>query len=657
MMAVEPEPIAYSRYAWEGFQHINQGITIFDEHLRLVFWNDRFLELLEFPEELAFPGAPFESFMRYNAETGEYGPGDADELVAARVSAAQRFEKHRLERERPDGTIIEVVGSPLPHGGFVTIYTDITVQKKRERELEAQAAARTRDLAKSEARLQLIANEVPAGIVQVDLEMNILFANRKFARAYGLTPEEIVGKNCAEVLHAETLALSKTYFDSARQGRVVDYEMKVRMPKGRVRDVRTFLRPARMAEGETASFYIVSVDVTRTKAATTALLSSQKMDALGRLSSGISHDFNNLLTIILGNLIPLEERLEDDSLHDEFLVPAISAARRGSSLTERLINLARKKPINPQPVAADECLNGLMELVRSSIPESIGMELKLNAAGKHIHVDVSELETALLNMVVNARDAIDGAGAIVLSTQITGLTDDAAGVLRLPVGEYLKITVTDSGAGMTAEETEQIFEPFHTTKADAGGSGLGLAMVYSFVRQSNGAIWVESEQGKGTAFTIILPVTEERPEPVSIPKGPVHKVSRAHKPLVLLVEDDDEVRKVVRRQLSDIGYSTVEAANADSALDLLDVVEDLSAILSDVIMPGDVDGTELARKAAENHPGVAVVLMSGNLDEGDHLKKAPLNTPLLRKPFSNLELSEALSGKPRPGKKMPEAAK
>lgn len=639
-----PTSQKYSSYAWEGFQHINQGITIFDEHLRLVFWNEQFLELLEFPKELVFEGAEFESFMRHNAETGEYGPGDIEKLIAERVATAKKFEKHRLERERPDGTIIDVSGSPMPHGGFVTIYTDITIQKKRERKLELQAAKRTRELAQSEARLQLIADEVPAGIAHVDQDMNILFANRKFARAYELTPLEIVGLNCHDVLNPETMTESAKFFEPARRGKIVDFEMKVRMGGGKIRDVRTFLRPERSSPGETANFYIVSVDVTRNKAATSALLRSQKMDALGRLSSGISHDFNNLLTIILGNLAPMEERLKDDELRDEFLVPAISAARRGSSLTERLLNLARKKPIDPKPIVADESISGLIELLRSTIPETIDIDLSLNATDERILVDVSELETAILNLIVNARDAINGSGLISLTTAIYDLMDDEAAVLRIPIGEYLRITIKDTGVGMSSDQTEQIFEPFHTSKAETGGSGLGLSMVYGFVRQSNGAIWVESDAGQGSTFTIILPTTGDVSQALAFKNEDVHKLEADQKPLVLLVEDDTEVRKVVRRQLTDLGCSTIEADNAESACKLLGVLEDLDAILTDVIMPGKMDGCQLAGYVKENYPGIPIVLMSGNLDKGDHLKNAEDSIPLLRKPFSDAELSTALIG-------------
>ena len=641
---MSPQLLMNSTQAWDVFQLINQGVTIFDDDLKLVFWNERFLELLEFPAELAFEGADFRAFMHHNAEQGEYGEGDIEELVEERVAIARRFQKHRLERTRPDGTVVEVSGSPLPNGGFVSIYTDITIQKKRELELERQALERTEALASSEARLQLIANEVPAGIAHVDGDMNILFANRKFARAYGYRPEDIVGQNCDDVLHPQTMKDSQKFFEPARRGKVVDFEMKVRMPKDRIRDVRTYLRPEIAPEGQASSFYIVSVDVTRHKAATTALLSAQKMDALGRLSSGISHDFNNLLTIILGNLVPLEERIKDDQIHDEFLVPAISAARRGSSLTERLINIARQKPINPQATIADNSLSDVLNILRSSIPENIDLKVSLNAGQTCVRVDGSELETAILNMVVNARDAISGAGKIELSTEVITLSDDEASVLRIAEGAYLKITLSDTGQGISPRETEQIFEPFHTTKADVGGSGLGLAMVYSFVRQSNGSIWVESELSKGSTFTMILPTTEERARGTPF----LSASSRAHliadeKPLVLLVEDDPDVRKVVRRQLTDIGFSTLEADNAANAIELLEFVEGICAVVSDVIMPGDMNGIDLMNEIHKSRPDLSVVLMSGNQDEAAHFKTAKKKTTLLRKPFSNSELLKALS--------------
>ncbi|KCV81889.1 PAS sensor protein [Actibacterium atlanticum] len=631
--------------AWDVFELINQGVSIFDQDLRLVFWNDRFLELLEFPHHLAFEGATFESFIRHNATIGEYGDGDVETLVAERVELAKRFEKHRLHRERPDGTVIEVSGSPMPNGGFVSIYTDITLQKKREQELEREALARTRELANSEARLQLIADEVPAGIAHVDGRMNFLFANRRFARAYGHTPDSIAGLNCEQVLHPQTFAESKKFFERARRGKIVDFEMKVRMPKDRIRDVRTYLRPERGEKGDESSFYILSVDVTRNKAATTALLSSQKMDALGRMSSGISHDFNNLLTIILGNLVPLTDRIQDPELLDEYLVPAISAARRGSSLTARLINLARQKPINPQTAAADESLSDLVDLLRSSIPENIDLNVQLNAPEACVSVDASELETAILNLVVNARDAISGSGTITLSTNLYELSDDEATLYRLTQGEYVKITLADTGVGMSVSQTEQVFEPFHTTKADVGGSGLGLAMVYSFVRQSNGTIWVDSELGQGSVFTMMLPTTQDKVEHQAFGHEPYRKLkARKNRPLVLLVEDDRDVRRVVMRQLTDIGFATLEADSASTALDLLELVEDISAVLTDVIMPGKLNGIDLANEVRCTHPNMRVVLMSGNQEEIAQMTFRENTAQLLRKPFSNAELADALSG-------------
>lgn len=625
----------------EGLDHINQGISIIDKNLNIVAWNQQFLTVLGIPSELVFYGAKFSSFIRYNAEHGEYGDGDIEELITERVARAKRFESHQFERERPDGTIVQVIGSPLPGGGFVTVYTDVTDRRRREYDLKRRAREGAKAQELSEERLQLIANEVPAGIAHIDRDMRILFANTRFARAYGLTPEEIVGQHCNDVLHPKTVIESAGFFERARRGALVDFELKITMANNRIYDVRTFLRPERQSKGEVIGFYIMSMNVTNEKSATAALLRSQKMDALGRLSTGISHDFNNLLTVILGNLVPLADQIQNDKLREEYLEPTISAARRGSGLTKRLLNIARRQPINPAPVSAEKAIQDLVKLLQSSLPDSITLKTKLSNEKQCIFVDVSELETALLNIIVNARDAMGDRGEIVVSTDVVKLTATEALSYKISAGEYLSIVISDTGAGMSPSETERIFEPFYTTKAETGGSGMGLAMVYGFVQQSDGAILVESDVGKGTSFILLLPTTEE-PEEVAVEPSKLESNNPAlDHLLVLLVEDDKEVRHVVRRQLVDLGYSVIEAETADGAMELISILENVGLILSDVAMPGKMDGRDLANAIKTSRPELPIVLMSGHLDEYGRHQQLPETTPLLRKPFSSAELSTA----------------
>ena len=489
----------------EGLGHLAQGITIFDSDLRLVAWNHKFLDLYEYPVDLAYVGAPFAAFIDYNARRGEYGEGDIEAQVAQRVAVARTFQPHRFVRTRPDGMVIEVAGNPLPSGGFVSTYTDVSEQAGREAQLKATLEQRTRELFLTEARLTLIADEVPAGIAHIDRDMNILYANKRFARAYQRTPAQVIGKNAWEVLSAETLNESSRYFEQAQRGVQVDFEMRLELPDGQFKDVRTLLRPDSQSSGQVRAFYLVSIDVTRRKATMSALMRSQKMDALGRMASGISHDFNNLLTIILGNLIPLSEQVEDPALAEEFIMPAISAARRGSALTKRLLTLARRDQFDPVPTDIASAVEEICNLLHSSIPATLRVVLEQSETTPMAMVDQSQLEMALLNLSLNARDATQDHGTITIRTSSYDLSAEEAELSRLPPGAFVRIDFTDDGCGMSHELVEKIFEPFFTSKVAGTGSGLGLPMVYGFVRQSNGAIWVDSTLGKGTTFTILLP--------------------------------------------------------------------------------------------------------------------------------------------------------
>ncbi|MDF1804329.1 MAG: PAS-domain containing protein [Thalassobius sp.] len=255
---------------------MDQGITIFDQNLKLVVWNRKFLEVYGYPEDMAFQGADFASSIMFNARAGDYGPGDADQQVGERVEIARKFVKHRFKRIRADGRTVEVVGTPLPNGGFVSTYTDITEKERQQELLEGMVQTRTQELRPSEERLTLIADEVPAGIAHLDQDMNILVANKRFARAYKKTPPQVIGLNVRDVLYAKTLEESAQFFEQARRGSLVDFEMRLELPGGRLKDVRTLLRPDKPKHGEVNAFYLVSIDVSRRKSTMAALMRSQK---------------------------------------------------------------------------------------------------------------------------------------------------------------------------------------------------------------------------------------------------------------------------------------------------------------------------------------------------------------------------------------------
>lgn len=617
-----------------GLDNIDQGITIFDQDLKLVFVNRKLLELLGLPADVAKRGASFDDIVRYNAERGEYGPGDIEKQIAERVELARQFRSHTIERSRGDGIVLRISGQPLDEGGFATIYTDITQERRRELALRDRLEQRNVALRQNQERLSLIANELPAGIAYLDQDEIFRYTNTRFAEAYQLSPEKMIGLTARDVLSPKTADAVTPFFNLARMGEAVDFDLTIDLPDGRSLQVRTFLRPDSTATG----FYLMSVNVSKHKQAAALMLQAQKMEALGQLSSGIAHDFNNLLMVVLGNLLPLEDMLEPVA-KDELLAPALRAARRGADLTKRLLAVARRQPLEPTSVDLEETIRNLAKLVERSLPE--GVSLNIAATGNSIwaFVDHAQLETVLLNLIVNARDAIDGTGTITIDVTPKSISQRDAPFLHLAPGDYVDICCSDDGKGIPSAIMKRVFEPFFSTKKEGQGSGLGLALAYSFIRESNGYIEIESEEGSGTNVRILLPASTPTGRR---PAQPGHKHAPIKARLILLVDDDESIRAVLRRDLVAIGLQVVEAGSADEALDLLDVLEEVDVVLSDIAMPGKLSGLDLRARIAARWPSLPVLLMTGHgVDIFDETTTQD-RLPILQKPFDKEVLSRAL---------------
>lgn len=624
---------------------VNQGFTIIDSNLRLVAWNRGFFEMLEFPPEFGRFGTPFETFMRYNAERGEYGPGPVEELVAKRVDAARAFAPHYFERIRPNGRIIAVSGEPVPGRGFVTLYTDITEQRHSERlireqnnELERRVAERTEALSRSEERLRLITDAVPALIAYFDREQVYRFANRGYAEWFGRRKDDVPGRSIAEVMGAQLHAELLPQIDAVLEGRSVSYEYSLRRADGTLRHASSTLVPEFCPGGEVRGGYVLSADVTEQKATQAALLQARKMEAVGQLAGGLAHDFNNMLTVVIGNLAALKDRHPDDVALADCLDPALTAARRGVDLIRRLLSFARQQSLEPRPVDVVRLLDELLPLLRRSLPESIAVDFPVPQPGLFAMTDPHQLENALLNLAFNARDAMSGGGRLAIRVASRALAGPAAADLDLAPGDYVEIVVADSGQGMSAAVLVRALEPFFTTKGYAAGSGLGLSMVYGFAKQSGGGLRLSSIPGEGTEAQLHLPCCAPAPRPEPECAGVLPAI--AGRGLVLLVEDDAEVRRVVRMQLTGLGYPVIEATNGAEGLALLEQVEEIALVVSDVVMPGGVDGLTLAREVRARRPDVGVLLMSGYAGGPD----VPAgDVPLLAKPFASHELAAALA--------------
>ena len=651
-----------------GLDLLDQGLTVFDADLQMVAWNQTFLRLLDFPAAMAYIGAPFDSFIRYNAERGEYGPGDTDEIVAAIVERARSFTPHLADRQRPNSRILAVRGMPLPYRGFITLYTDVTEQRDHEArieqqkvELEIRVGERTAELKatnarltaanaanleiaaslrRSEERLRLITDRVPANIGYFDHQLVFRYANQGYSEWFGVPIDQIVGHSTASVLGPLVWPTIRHNVERALSGVQVSYEYSLTRADGRPVFARSTLVPEFSPEGKVLGCFVLALDVTEQKRTQAALVQAQKMEAIGQLTGGIAHDFNNMLTVVIGNLTMLRDRQARDSEQNEYLDSALHASRRGVELIKRLLAFSRQQPLVPQTVDIGLLVDEMAKLMRRSLPETIALTTYTGEHHLIARADPNQLDSALLNLVLNARDAMPQGGLIRIELGKVSLDEASAREQELPPGVYVSITVTDNGLGMASTTLARVFEPFFTTKDFGKGSGLGMAMVYGFVKQSGGNARISSLPGKGTLVTLLLPAMhhDEAPDAPEVPNQFCSEPER----LVLLVEDDPDVRKIVRRQLTDLGYPVIEAENGPEAVSMIENVPDIAVVLSDIVMPGGMDGWMLARLIKKSRPEMRIVLMSGYAYGSSEEDIDDPELSMLNKPFETAQLATVL---------------
>jgi len=635
-----------------ALEYIDEGFTIIDEDLILRAWNKRVETLLGFPDGTITEGTSLGDLISYNAERGEYGPGDPVEQTRERLELAAQFEPHKLVRERPDGTILEVRGNPVPGVGFVTIYKDITEQKNAEEALkesvdtlEARVEERTQELkealeslSQSEQWLRMIADAVPVLIGYVDSNKTYRFANRMYEDWFGFTNEQVIGSRVWDVLGGELYPGHESDLNAVLSGKSVTSDFNLETPDGRsIVNELTYL-PHFGDDGEVQGYFVLGQDVTERRQADVIIRQVQKMEAVGQLTGGIAHDFNNLLTIIIGNLALLEDR--DDMAEDvaDVTDAALSSARRGAGLVKRLLAFSRQKALHSDVYDPKRTIAGMSDLLQRTLGSSIEVEIRLDGENWSITSDPNELESAVLNLAINSRDAMPDGGQLIVAVKGQKVGRNPH---KVPAGDYVLISVTDNGCGMPFEIAERAFEPFFTSKKMSQGSGLGLSMVYGFARRSNGYAAIDSKEGRGTTIILYLPRhlsdgenSNEKVDPrtYDVPRGSEN---------ILLVEDETEVRAYVRRTLVSLGYRIIETANSQEALSQLESGQDIDLVLTDVEMPGRMNGIDLVLEVRNRWPGIKTLIMSGYpdkalgrddvyLDEGD----------LLSKPFEKAELAQ-----------------
>ncbi|MFK7992495.1 MAG: PAS domain S-box protein [Granulosicoccus sp.] len=389
-------------------------------------------------------------------------------------------------------------------------------------------------------------------------------------------------------------------------------------------------------------FVAIVQDSTEKNAMFQAVSQAQKMESIGQLTGGIAHDFNNLLTIISGNLELLNEMITaTDQL--ELVDEALSASERGADLTNRLLSFARRGRLLPEKLNLNDIVKELSDLLRRTLSENISLQLLLAPHLWDVKVDRSQIDSALMNLAINARDAMCGKGALTVTTDNRSLSTSDAEPLNLVAGNYAVLSVTDSGTGISADQLQRVFEPFFTTKSESKGHGLGLSMVYGFAQQSGGSVSVKSTEGDGASFSLYLP-RDWSPES----EAKQSNLSNALKPRdhyrILLVEDDDSVRRLTIRRLEHMGHTVQSAGNAGEAVALMENQSVFDLVITDIVMPGAMDGVAFAKFVHEKKPAMPIILCTGFskklLSLDDSQRKA---FHILHKPYSLTELENIVS--------------
>jgi CheY-like chemotaxis protein len=381
-------------------------------------------------------------------------------------------------------------------------------------------------------------------------------------------------------------------------------------------------------------------DVTDAKLREEQIRQLQRMDAIGRLTGGVAHDFNNLLAIVQGNSELLRDRLETGSEEAEMADDVVGAAGRGAELVRRLLAFARMQHLEPEAIDLNARLRDLLGLLQRSLGETITVRAKTGDGLWPAIVDPTQVDDAIVNLAINARDAMPGGGTLTVETENVTLEEDyAAHHVEVTPGDYVMLAVSDTGTGMSPEVIGRAFEPFFTTKREGEGTGLGLSQVFGWVKQSGGHIKIYSELGHGTTIKLYLPrahaqSADKRPRPeVATPTGDE---------TVLVVEDNPNVRKTVVRQLHDLGYKTIEAESGGSALQMVKDGAEFDLLLTDVIMPGGMTGYELADELRQARPGLKILFTSGYTELATAREQTALKDPLLSKPYRKQDLGRAV---------------
>ena len=566
-----------------------------------------------------------DQYIHRHIETGERRIIGSGRETQARHKTGALFPIHlSVSRFEVDGQLY-----------FAGIIHDLSARTRLEAEIDRQALL-----------FQTVFDHVPEALLIADPTFQVLLQNPAAERLLGPLTSDHRTEALASLFDLETEfeRISSGLDAASRSGRPAATPASAKLKGATGNTFPSEVIAAEIASATTGvrtGIVVLVRDLTDELRREEALLKSQRLEAIGQLTGGIAHDFNNLLTIVSGNLELMESYLTDPKARDH-ADRALKASEAGARLTNRLLTFARRRRLEPEASNLNDQVRLMTELLRRTIGEAIQLSTVLQDDLWTVRADVSEIENAILNLAINARDALPHGGRVIIETRnatLDGVHDDRDGLLN---GDYVRLSVSDNGVGMTRDVMARAFEPFFTTKPTGRGTGLGLSTIYGFARQSNGDVSIYSEPGRGTTVNIYLPRHAAQPPALkgaqkAAPETPTRGVH------ILVVEDNPEVLAVSVARLERLGHTVESTTNGPDAIERLKRADPIDAVFSDVVMPGGLSGFDIARWLRANRPDVPILLTTGFAEDIARQEQTDIaEVPILRKPYSQLELDAAL---------------
>jgi PAS domain S-box-containing protein len=574
-------------------------------------------------------------------------PDDHDRIVAESIAGEATLETFALEGRyrRADGEYrwLRSVSSPRfgpdgEHVGFIGVATDITLAKEAEIELRRLVDERTRELTESEAQFRAVFEAALEVLVLLKPDGTIIAVNHRQESWRHPRPDEAIGKKLWEAptlqAYPQHIELVKGAIKRAAKGETFTAQVAMERPGAPTAYLDVAIQPVRGHDGKIIYLLHEARDITELKAAQEQLRQSQKMEALGQLTGGIAHDFNNLLTVVVGGLDLVAKKLEDPKLK-RYATNALSAAERGARLTGQLLAFSRVQKLEVRPVEVGPLIQNMRPLLRNVLGPGITKQFDLDEESLPIMADPTQLEVAVLNLAINARDAMPEGGVLKFATRKLYVEGDP----ELDDADYVELTISDTGSGMEEEVASRAFEPFFTTKEIGKGTGLGLSMVYGMARQSGGTVRLESAPGEGTAVKLYFKAAELPSEAQSGGRLDETVSRRARSASILVIDDDPDVRAFIAEALADDGYTVRHCADGKEGLKAY-AKERPDLVVIDFVMPA-MSGSDVARRLLEQEPEQKILFVSG-YSETEAIRKIAPDLPLLAKPFRSDVLCKAV---------------